>query len=61
MSLQAYGWITRWHRVALLDIEQSIEVNTYDMGEDNGHTVTEVRITFPVLHKHLESAQEQIK
>lgn len=30
--------------------EQGIEVNTCDMGEDLGHTVTEVKIAFPMSH-----------
>ena len=30
--------------------EQSIEVNTCDMGKDLGHTVTEVKIAFPMSH-----------
>ncbi len=30
--------------------EQSIELNTCDMGEDLGHTVTEVKIAFPMSH-----------
>ena len=37
--------------------EQSIEVNTYDMGEDLGHTVTEVKIALPMSHnisQHLD-------
>jgi hypothetical protein len=42
-------------------IEQSIEVNTYDMGEDLGHTVTEVKIAFSMSHKALTSSEEDIK
>jgi len=30
--------------------KQSIEVNTCDMGEDLGHTVTEVKIALPMSH-----------
>ncbi len=41
--------------------EQSIEVNTCDIGEDLGHTVTEVKIAFPMSHKTLTSSEEDIK
>jgi hypothetical protein len=30
--------------------EQGIEANTCDMGEDLGHTVTEVKIALPMSH-----------
>ena len=33
--------------------EQSTEVNTCDMGEDLGLTVTEVKIAFPMAHNTL--------
>jgi hypothetical protein len=42
-------------------IEQSIEVNTCDMGEDMGHAVTEVKIAFPMSHKTLTSTEEHIQ
>jgi hypothetical protein len=41
--------------------EQSIEVNTCDMGEDLGHTVTEVKIAFPMSHNSLTIAEEHIQ
>jgi hypothetical protein len=41
--------------------EQSIEVNTCDMGEDLGHTVTEVKIAFPMSHNILTSTEEDIQ
>jgi hypothetical protein len=41
--------------------EQGIEVNTYDMGEDMGHTVTEVKTLLTMLHKTLTSAEEDIQ
>jgi hypothetical protein len=41
--------------------EQGIEVNTCDMVEDLGHTVTEVKIAFPMSHKALTSSEEDIK
>jgi hypothetical protein len=41
--------------------EQSAKVNTCDMGEDLGHTVTEVKITFPVSHNTLTTAEEDIQ
>jgi hypothetical protein len=34
--------------------EQSIEVNTCDMGEDMGHTVKEVKIAFPMSYNTLQ-------
>jgi hypothetical protein len=36
-------------------------VNTCDMGEDLGHTVTEVKIAFPMSHKVLTSSEEDIQ
>jgi hypothetical protein len=41
--------------------EQSIEVNTCDMGKDMGHTVTEVKIAYPMSHKVLTRAEEYVK
>ena len=41
--------------------KQSIEVNTCDMGEDLGHTVTEVKIAFPMSHNSLTIAEEHIQ
>ena len=41
--------------------EQSIEVNTCDMGEDMGPTVTEVKIALPMSHNTLTSAKEHIQ
>jgi hypothetical protein len=41
--------------------EQCIEVNTYDMGEDMGHTETEVKIAFPMSHNSLTRVEEYIK
>jgi hypothetical protein len=41
--------------------EQSIEVNTCDMGEDLGHTVTEVKIVLPMSHNILTIAEEHIQ
>jgi hypothetical protein len=41
--------------------EQSIEVNTCDMGEDMGHTVTEVKIALPMSHNTLTIIEEYIK
>jgi hypothetical protein len=41
--------------------EQSIEVNTCDMGEDMGYTVTEVKIALPMSHNTLTSAEEYIQ
>jgi hypothetical protein len=41
--------------------EQGIEVNTCDMREDMGHTVTEVKIAFPMSHNTLTSAEEDLK
>jgi hypothetical protein len=41
--------------------EQSIEVNTCDMGEDLGHTVTEVKIAFSMSHNSLTIAEEHIQ
>ena len=41
--------------------EQSIEVNTCDMGEDLGHTVTEVKIVLPMSHNILTSTEEDIQ
>jgi hypothetical protein len=37
-------------RQCLWSSEQSIDVNTCDIGEDMGHTMTEVKITFPVSY-----------
>jgi hypothetical protein len=42
-------------------IELSIEVNTCDIGEDMGHTVTEVKIAFPMSHNSLTIAEEHIQ
>jgi len=41
--------------------ERSIEVNTCDIGEDMGYTVTEVKIAFTMSHKALTSSEEDIK
>ena len=41
--------------------EQSIEVNTYDMGEDLGQSATEVKIAFPMSNKALTSSEEDIQ
>jgi hypothetical protein len=41
--------------------EQSIEVNTCDMGEDLGHTVKKVKIVFQMSHKILTSTEEDIQ
>jgi hypothetical protein len=41
--------------------EQSIEVNTCDMGEDKGHTVTEVKIALTMSHNILTSTEEDIQ
>ena len=41
--------------------EHVIEVNTCDMGEDMGHTVTEVKIAFPMSHNSLTIAEEHIQ
>ena len=41
--------------------EQSIEVNTCDMGEDMGHTETEVKIALPMSHNTLTRVKEYVK
>jgi hypothetical protein len=41
--------------------EQSIEVNTCDIREDKGHSVTEVKIAFPMSHNILTSTEEDIQ
>jgi len=41
--------------------EQGIEVNTCDMREDMGHTVTEVKIVLPMSHNILTSTEEDIQ
>ncbi|PWB50456.1 MAG: hypothetical protein C3F13_16015 [Anaerolineales bacterium] len=41
--------------------ERSIVVIIYDMGEDMGHTVTEVKIALPMSHNHLTIAEEHIQ
>jgi hypothetical protein len=41
--------------------EQSIEVNTCDIGEDMVHTVTEVKIALPMSHKTLTYTAENIQ
>ena len=41
--------------------EQSIEVNTCDMGEDMGQTVTEVKIVLPMSHNYLTITEEHIQ
>jgi hypothetical protein len=41
--------------------EHVIEVNTCDMREDMGHTVTEVKIALPVSHNILTSTEEDIQ
>jgi hypothetical protein len=41
--------------------KQGIEVNTCDIGEDMGHTVTEVKIAFPMSHNILTSTEEDIQ
>jgi hypothetical protein len=40
--------------------EQATEVNTCDMGEDMGHTETEVKIALPMSRNNLTSAEEDI-
>ena len=41
--------------------EQSIEVDTCDMGEDMGHTVKEVKIAFQMSHNTLTSVKEYVQ
>jgi hypothetical protein len=41
--------------------EQGIEVNTCDIREDMGHTVTEVKIVLPMSHNILTSTEEDIQ
>jgi hypothetical protein len=41
--------------------EQSIVVNTYDMGEDLVQSVTEVKIALPMSHNILTCGDEDIK
>ena len=41
--------------------EQSIEVNSCDMGEYMGHTVTEVKIALPMSHNTLTSVEEYVQ
>ena len=41
--------------------EQGKEVNTCDMREDMGHTVTEVKIVLPMSHNILTSTEEDIQ
>jgi hypothetical protein len=41
--------------------EQCIEVNTCDMKDEMGHTVTEVKIALPMSHNTLTSAKEDIQ
>jgi hypothetical protein len=41
--------------------EQSIEVNTCDMGEDMGHRVTEVKIALSMSHNTLTRVEEYVK
>ena len=41
--------------------EQRIEVNTFYMREDMGHTVTEVKIVLPMSHNILTSTEEDIQ
>jgi hypothetical protein len=41
--------------------EQVIEVNTCDMREDMGHTVTEVKNALPMSHNTLTIAEEHIQ
>jgi hypothetical protein len=41
--------------------EQSIEVNTCDMGEDMGHRVKEVKIAFPMSYNTLTSVEEYVQ
>jgi len=41
--------------------EHVIEVNTCDMGENMGHTVTEVKIVLPMSHNILTSTEEDIQ
>jgi len=41
--------------------EQCIEVNTCDMEDDMGHTVTEVKIALLMSHNTLTSAEEDIQ
>jgi hypothetical protein len=36
-------------------------MNTCDMGEDMGHSVTEVKIALPMSHKILTNAEEDIQ
>ena len=41
--------------------EHVIGVNTCDMGEEMGHTVTEVKIALPMSHNILTSTEEDIQ
>jgi len=41
--------------------ENAIEVNTCDIGEDMGHTVTEVKIVLPMSDNYLTIAEEHIQ
>jgi hypothetical protein len=41
--------------------ENAIEVNTCDIGEDLGHTVTEVKIAFPMSNNSLTIAEEHLQ
>jgi len=41
--------------------EQSIDVNTCDIGEDMGHTVKEVKISLTMSHKTLTGFEEDIQ
>ena len=41
--------------------EQIIEVNTCDMREDLGHTLTEVKIALTMSHNILTSTEEDIQ
>ena len=41
--------------------EQGTEMNTCDMGEEMGHTVSEVKIALPMYHNTLTDGEEDIK
>ena len=48
-------------RLCFWSSEQSIEVNTCDIGEDMGHTVKEVKISLTMSHKTLTGVEEDIQ
>ena len=41
--------------------EHVLEVNTCDIGEDKGHTVTDVKIALPMSYNYLTIAEEQMQ